>query len=142
MTQCQLESISFKILKEHTETDLEQQNEESELTSFTHDLNPFSLKEYTETNLDSDKDESTICSFVHDLEPKKEVNKKNADEKEHNLIRKVEMNLDSETDLHIYENKYKIIVRKQVPFYMTKKTWKLLLSKHETINTASKLTEF
>jgi phenylacetate-coenzyme A ligase PaaK-like adenylate-forming protein len=63
------------------------------------------------------------------------------EEKEQNLIRKVEMNLSSDTDIHIYENKFKIIVKKQVPFYMSKKTWNLLLSKYETINTASKLTE-
>ena len=44
MTQCQLETISFKILKEYTETDLEPHKEESELSSFTHDLDPFLLK--------------------------------------------------------------------------------------------------
>ena len=41
-TQCQLETISFKILKEDTEK-----------------------------NLDSDKEESKVCSFTHDLDPKK-----------------------------------------------------------------------
>ena len=111
MTQCQLEKISFKILKEHTETDFDSDKE---------DLYPL-LNEHAETNLDSVKDESELCSFTHDSFPEKEV-------KGQNLIRKVEMKLDSETDLHIYDNKYKIIVKKQAPFYMTKKTWKLLLS--------------
>jgi hypothetical protein len=66
MTQCQLETISFKILKEYTETDLDSDKEESKLCSFTHDLDPLLLEEYTETNLDSDKEESKVCSFTHD----------------------------------------------------------------------------
>ena len=74
-------------------------------------------------------------------EDNKNEKKKISEVKEQNLIRKVEMNLASDTDIHIYENKFKIIVKKQAPFYMTKKTWKLLLSKYKTINTASKLTE-
>jgi hypothetical protein len=51
------------------------------------------------------------------------------------------MNLDYETEMHIYEDKFKIIVKKQTPFYISKKTWKLMLKKQKTINTASVLTE-
>jgi hypothetical protein len=58
-----------------------------------------------------------------------------------NFIRKVEMILDYETEIHIYEDKFKIVVKKQAPFYISKKTWKLMLQRHITINTASTLTE-
>ena len=114
MTQSHLESIAYELVKEE----------------------PFVKTEY-----DSDLcNVETVPVKQEDKEKEKQTNKIPGS-KNQLLIRKVEMNLDSETDIHIYETKLKFIVKKQIPFYITKKTWKLLLSKSETINTASKLTE-
>ena len=58
-----------------------------------------------------------------------------------NLIRKVEMNLDSDTEMHIYNDKFKILIKGQPAFTIAKRTWNLLLKKSKTINTASRLTD-
>jgi hypothetical protein len=113
MTQSHLESIAYELVKEDA---------------------------IVKTECDSDLCNEETVAVKQEDEEKQEETKKNPDKNKF-LIRKVEMNLDSETDIHIYETKLKFIVKKQIPFYITKKTWKLLLSKSETINTASKLTE-
>jgi hypothetical protein len=106
------------------------------LESLTYVIIPESF-EYNECDdtdlLDEDEGIKEVQS------PKHEEIKK--DKNESHLIRKVEMILDHETDIHIYEDKYKIVVKKQTPFYISKKTWKLIMKKQKTINTASALTE-
>jgi hypothetical protein len=119
MTQAQLDSFSYDIsaIKEDVIVD-----GENVLTTY----------------------DDTICQSTQKItkKQKKKTEKPEMIEKGQNLIRKVEMNLDIDTDIHIYENKFKIIVKKHPPVYLHKTTWKLLLSKSKTINTASKLTEF
>ena len=117
MTQKHLETLTYEIVA----SDVFDESKETEETDL---LDKF----IDEKKLKSPKEEN------HSDVSKSEV-------PERNLIRKVEMVLDHETDIHIYEDKYKIIVKKQTPFYMSKKTWKLMIKKQKTINTASTLTE-
>ena len=137
MSQSHLDSLSYILVKEEIEVE-------------THDLEEI-VSEDQVNNYTEAEDEDTHETV--DKTPKRKYTKKKKETEksfenidsdisvEKNLIRKVEMNLDYETDIHIYEDKFKIIVKKQAPFYMSKKTWKLLLKRNATINTASKLTE-
>ena len=140
MTQKHLNSLTYEIkstLKDNTPFD---SNTEESLTD---DNKVIETDEKTVVD-----DDTAIETFENALKKKKKKKKKTKKEtpdrdadSERNLIRKVEMILDYETEIHIYEDKFKIIVKKQTPFYISKKTWKLMLQRHKTINTASTLTE-
>jgi hypothetical protein len=103
------------------------------------DIKSYEIPEEEKILINAQCDEPSLNDYTYDNQDRKQPT--NSYDSNQNLIRKVEMKLDSDTDIHIYENKFKVIVKKQTPFYVSKKTWKLLISKYKTINTVSKLTE-
>ena len=136
MTQQLLESLTYEIVPMKKVYDITPEPSEINIIDEykTIEKKPIMTPRRKKKGCDVSYDETTEIGDLCEDEKKKF-------DCERNLIRKVEMNLDYETEMHIYEDRFKILVKKQTPFYISKKTWKLMLKKQKTINTASVLTE-
>jgi hypothetical protein len=74
----------------------------------------------TQSHLDNitEEEKNTLIDSKYDTDFAANLEMQHFESTNKNLIRKVEMTLDSDTDIHVYEKKFKIMVKKQTPFYV------------------------
>ena len=74
----------------------------------------------TQSHLDNitKEEKNTLIDSKYDTDFAANLEMQHFDSTNKHLIRKVEITLDSDTDIHVYEKKFKIMVKKQTPFYV------------------------